>query len=311
MPMWQRVRTSGSADRTGRTAAGLLDPGRWVLLAAILGSGLAGIDSTVVNVALPSIGRDLGTDFQALQWTITAYSLALASLILLGGGLGDRFGRRRVFVIGIVWFAIASLLCGLAPSAGLLIAARGLQGVGGALLTPGSLAMIQGSFAPEDRGRAIGAWAGLGGVATAIGPFLGGYLVEVSSWRLVFFINPPLALLVVLVALRHVPETRDTSITGRIDLPGAVLGALGLAGVTYALIEAPNKGGGSPEVLVAAGAGITALLLFLVAETRERHRCFRSASSARLSSALRTASPSWSTAPSGACCSCSRSNCRS
>src|ERR1700710_3107405 len=216
--------------------------GRWVLLAAILGSGLAGIDATVVNVALPAIGRDLDTDFAALQWTVTAYSLALASLILLGGSLGDRFGRRRVFVIGVTWFAAASLLCGLAPSAPLLIAARALQGIGGALLTPGSLAMIQSSFAPEDRGRAIGAWSGLGGVATAIGPFLGGYLVQAVSWRFVFLINAPLAVVVVLVAIRHVPETRDPSATGRIDLIGAALGALGLGGITYALIEAPNQG---------------------------------------------------------------------
>lgn len=240
-----------------------------MLLASILGSGLAGIDSTVVNVALPTIGRDLGTDFAALQWTVTAYSLSLASLILLGGSLGDRFGRRRVFVIGVTWFATASLLCGLAPSAPLLIAARALQGVGGALLTPGSLAMIQSSFAPEDRGRAIGAWSGLGGVATAIGPFVGGYLVQSVSWRFVFFINAPLAVIVVFVALRHVPETRNPAATGRIDLAGAALGALGLGGITYALIEAPSQGGGSLSVLLSAGVGIVAIAVFLLAEARE------------------------------------------
>jgi EmrB/QacA subfamily drug resistance transporter len=243
--------------------------GRWVLLASILGSGMAGIDATVVNVALPAIGRDLHTDFAALQWTVTAYSLALASLILLGGSLGDRFGRRRVFVIGVTWFATASLLCGLAPNASLLIGARALQGIGGALLTPGSLAMIQSSFAPEDRGRAIGAWSGLGGVATAIGPFVGGYLVESVSWRFVFLINAPLAVVVVLVAIRHVPETRDPSATGRVDVVGAALGALGLAGVTYALIEAPARGGGSPSVLASAAVGILALAAFLVVEARE------------------------------------------
>ena len=184
------------------------DGGCWP--ASILGSGLAGIDATVVNVALPAIGRDLHADFASLQWTITAYTLTLASLILLGGALGDRYGRRRVFVIGVVWFAVASLLCGLAPTAPLLIAARALQGVGGALLTPGSLAMIQATFAPQDRARAIGAWSGLGGVATAVGPFVGGWLIQVASWRWVFLINAPLAVVVVLVARRHVPETRDS-----------------------------------------------------------------------------------------------------
>ena len=198
--------------------------GRWVLAASILGSGLAGIDATVVNVALPAIGRDFHTDFASLQWTITAYTLTLASLILLGGALGDRYGRRRVFVIGVVWFAVASMLCGLAPTASLLIAARALQGVGGALLTPGSLAMIQATFAPQDRARAIGAWSGLGGVATAVGPFVGGWLIQVASWRWVFLINAPLAVVVVLVARRHVPETRDSTVSGHIDALGAVLG---------------------------------------------------------------------------------------
>src|SRR4051812_45343042 len=244
--------------------------GRWVLLASILGSGLAGIDATVVNVALPAIGRDLDTDFAALQWTVSAYSLTLASLILLGGSLGDRYGRRRVFCIGVFWFAIASLLCGLAPTAPLLIAARALQGVGGALLTPGSLAMIQASFAPEDRGKAIGAWSGIGGVATAIGPFVGGYLVEAASWRWVFLINAPLAVVVVLVAQRHVPETRDHTVTGGVDALGAALGAIGLAGVTYALIEAPTKGGGSAAVLTSTVVGVLALGAFVVAEARQR-----------------------------------------
>jgi EmrB/QacA subfamily drug resistance transporter len=242
-----------------------------VLLASILGSGLAGIDATVVNVAIPTIGADLDADFAALQWTITAYTLTLASLILLGGSLGDRFGRRRVFMVGVVWFALASLLCGLAPSAPLLIAARALQGVGGALLTPGSLAMIQASFIPEDRARAIGAWSGLGGVATAIGPFVGGWLIEVASWRWVFLINVPLAVVVIVVAQRHVPETRDPSATGRVDVLGAVLGAAGLAGVTYALIEAPARGSSAAVVVGAGLLGVGAMGAFLLAELRERH----------------------------------------
>jgi len=265
---------SRSSEKAARDGAGLTygsSRGRWVLLASILGSGLAGIDATVVNVALPAIGRDLQVDFSSLQWTITAYTLTLASLILLGGALGDRYGRRRVFVIGVVWFATASLLCGLAPSAPLLVAARALQGVGGALLTPGSLAMIQASFAPQDRARAIGAWSGLGGVATAVGPFLGGWLIQVASWRWVFLINAPLAAVVVLVAQRHVPETRDRTASGHIDTLGAGLCVLGLGGVTYAIIEAPVRGVGDPLVIAAALVGLAAMAGFLLAESRERH----------------------------------------
>src|SRR5438477_3848911 len=183
-------------------------PGRWVLLATVLGSAVVMLDGTVVNVALPAIGRDLQAGIDGLQWTISGYLLTLASLILLGGSLGDRFGRRRVFVIGVVWFATASLICGLAPNLPTLIGARVLQGVGGALLTPGSLAIIQATFVSEDRGKAIGAWSGLGGIATAIGPLLGGYLVQAVSWRLIFLINLPPAALVAWVALRHVPESR-------------------------------------------------------------------------------------------------------
>ncbi|MDQ0733567.1 DHA2 family efflux MFS transporter permease subunit [Arthrobacter agilis] len=245
--------------------------GRWVLLATVLGSGIAGIDATVVNVALPTIGADLGADFAALQWMVTGYTLTLASFILLGGSLGDRFGRRRVFVIGVIWFAVASLLCGLAPDAGLLIAARALQGVGGALLTPGSLAILQAGFSGEDRARAIGAWSGLGGVATAIGPFLGGWLVESVSWRWVFLINVPLAAAVVWIAARHVPESRDDAATGRIDVAGAVLGALALAGTTYALIEAPARGFDQPAVLASAVLGLLAAAVFLVVEWRTAH----------------------------------------
>ena len=245
--------------------------GRWVLLATILGSGLAGIDATVVNIALPAIGDDFDVGLSALQWTITAYTLTLAALILLGGSLGDRFGRRRVFVVGVVWFAASSLLCGLAPTAPLLIAARALQGVGGALLTPGSLAMIQASFDPRDRARAIGAWSGLGGVATAVGPFLGGWLLEVTSWRWIFLINVPLAALVVYVAGRHVPETRDPTATGSVDVLGATLGVLGLGALTYALIEAPEYGAGSLVVVGAGLLSVAALGAFVVAEARQRH----------------------------------------
>lgn len=240
--------------------------GRWVVLAAALGSGMAMLDGTVVNVALPSIGRDLGASLSALQWTVNAYLLTLAGLILLGGSLGDRYGRRRVFVIGVCWFAAASGLCAIAPTVGLLIAARALQGVGGALLTPGSLALLQASFHPDDRSAAVGAWSGLGGVATAVGPFLGGWLVSGPGWRWIFVINLPVAVLVAVLTLRHVPESRDEQATGRFDVPGAVLAALALGGVTYALTAAGNKV--TAAVWVSAVAGLLLGAAFVAVERR-------------------------------------------
>jgi EmrB/QacA subfamily drug resistance transporter len=245
--------------------------GRWVLLATILGSGIAFLDGTVVNVALPTIGRDLHAGLSSLQWIINAYTLTLAGLLLLGGSLGDRNGRRRLFVVGVVWFAAASLLCTLAPNAGVLIAARALQGVGGALLTPGSLAIIEASFRPEDRSTAIGAWSGLAGVTTAIGPFLGGWLVEAFSWRFVFLINLPLAALVVWVAVRHVPESRDPAAAPKLDLTGAALGAIGLAGVTFALTDGPGRGWTSPLILATGIGGVLALAAFVLVERTSRH----------------------------------------
>ncbi|MFF9116605.1 MFS transporter [Streptomyces massasporeus] len=239
--------------------------GKWILLTTVLGSSMAMLDSTVVNVALPRIGRDLDANLSALQWTVNAYMVTLAGLILLGGALGDRFGRRKVFVVGVVWFALASLLCGIAPNAGVLIAARALQGVGGALLTPGSLALIQASFHPDDRGRAVGLWSGFGGIGAAVGPFVGGWLVDGPGWRWVFLLNVPLALVCVPVALRHVPESGDGSAHGRFDVLGAVLGALALALVTYALIEA---GEGGLVVVVSAVAGLAAAVAFVVVERR-------------------------------------------
>ncbi|MFF9676880.1 MFS transporter [Streptomyces eurythermus] len=239
--------------------------GRWLLFTTVLGSAMAMLDSTVVNVALPRIGRDLDTGLAALQWTVNAYLVTLAGLILLGGSLGDRYGRRRVFVLGVVWFALASLLCGLAPTPGVLIAARALQGVGGALLTPGSLALIQASFHPDDRGRAVGLWSGFGGIGAAVGPFLGGWLVAGPGWRWVFLLNVPLAALCVPVALRHVPESSGGPARGRFDVLGATLGALALALLTYALIEAPS---GSPAVLPAAAAGLAVAVAFGYVERR-------------------------------------------
>jgi EmrB/QacA subfamily drug resistance transporter len=240
--------------------------GKWILLTTVLGSSMAMVDSTVVNVALPRMGRDLDADLAALQWTVNAYMLTLAGLILLGGALGDRFGRRRIFVLGVVWFASASLLCGIAPDAAVLIAARALQGVGGALLTPGSLALIQASFHPDDRARAVGLWSGFGGIGAAVGPFLGGWLVDGPGWRWVFLLNVPLALLCVPIALRHVPESGDGRTHGRgFDVLGATLGALSLAFVTYALIEATT---GSVPVAVAAVAGVATGVAFVRVERR-------------------------------------------
>jgi EmrB/QacA subfamily drug resistance transporter len=243
--------------------------GRWVLLATVLASGMAFLDATAVNVALPAIGRDLGSGLAGLQWTLSGYTLALASLILLGGALGDRYGRRRVFVVGVVWFAVTSLGCGLAQSTGQLVVMRVLQGIGGALLTPGSLAIIQSSFPHVDRPRAIGLWSALGGVAGLVGPFLGGFLVDAVSWRWVFIINAPLAVVVVLVAVRHVPESRDPERTGRFDVLGAVWGALALAGVTYALIAA-GDGPGRPQVWTAAVVGVLAGVAFVARERGAR-----------------------------------------
>ncbi|MFE2275821.1 MFS transporter [Streptomyces sp. NPDC059454] len=242
--------------------------GKWILLTTVLGSSMALLDSTVVNVALPRIGRDLDADLAALQWTVNAYMVTLAGLILLGGALGDRFGRRKVFVIGVLWFAVASLLCGLAPNAGVLIAARALQGVGGALLTPGSLALIQASFHPDDRGRAVGLWSGFGGIGAAVGPFVGGWLVDGPGWRWVFLLNVPLALLCAPVAVRHVPESVGGKAEGRFDVLGAALGAIALALVTYALIEADE---GSPLVAVTAVAGLAAAVAFVLVEKRRPH----------------------------------------
>ncbi|MET7378988.1 MFS transporter [Streptomyces sp. NPDC005526] len=240
--------------------------GRWILLTTVLGSSMALLDSTVVNVALPHIGRDLDASLAALQWTVNAYMLTLAGLILLGGTLGDRYGRRRIFVLGVLWFAAASLLCGLAPNAGVLVAARALQGIGGALLTPGSLALIQASFHPDDRARAVGLWSGFGGIGAAVGPFVGGWLVDGPGWRWVFLLNVPLALVCAPVAVRHVPESADPRAHGRFDVLGAALGALSLALVTYALIEA---GHGSAAVAPTAAAGVAAGVAFVYVE---KHR---------------------------------------
>jgi EmrB/QacA subfamily drug resistance transporter len=244
--------------------------GRWVVAAAVLGSGVAFLDGTVVNAALPAIADDLHANLGDLQWVLTGYLLTLGSLLVLGGSLGDRYGRRKVFVIGLVAFAGTSLLCGIAPDVGFLIAARCLQGVAAALLVPNSLAMVSASFYPLDRGRAIGAWSGLGGIATALGPFLGGWLIDSVSWRLVFVINLPIAAAAVWIALRHVPESRDEHAGAHLDLAGSALLAVGLAGLVYALIEGPAHGWPSRAVVLGA-IGVAALAAFLFVEARREN----------------------------------------
>lgn len=250
----------------GLTVGGAV--GRWTLAATVLGSGMAFLDGTVVNVALPAITRDLDATVAGAQWTITGYALTLASLILLGGSLGDRYGRRRLYVVGVTWFVLASIACAAAPTIWVLVAARILQGVGGALLTPGSLAIIAATFAAGDRSRAIGIWSGLSGVTTLLGPFVGGWLVDAASWRWVFVINVPIGLAVVAITARHVPESRDASATGGPDLTGAALATAGLAGITYGLI---GLGGGVTRLTVGAlVAGAAALAAFVVVEQRRR-----------------------------------------
>jgi EmrB/QacA subfamily drug resistance transporter len=244
---------------------------RWVLATTALGSGMAFLDGTVVNVALPSIGADLDAEVSGLQWIINGYMLMLASLILLSGSLGDRLGRRRMFVAGISWFAVASAICTIAPNLEVLVAGRVLQGIGGALLTPGSLAILQTSFRPEDRGRVVGVWSGLTSVAAAVGPFLGGWIIAASSWRYIFLINVPIAIVTIAIAMKHVPDTRDDTATGRLDVSGAVLATLGLAGLTYGLIEAGTHGLGSARVLVALAVGLACLAGFVLVEYNSSH----------------------------------------
>jgi EmrB/QacA subfamily drug resistance transporter len=241
--------------------------GRWLIAATALGSGIAFLDGTVVNAALPAIRKDFHASISGQQWVVTSYLLAVGSLLVLGGSLGDRLGRRRIFVLGVIGFSIASLGCGLAPSLALLVVARLVQGVAAALLVPGSLALISATIDPQDRGAAIGRWTGATGVSSAIGPFLGGWLIDTVSWRLVFLINVPLAAAAVFLAARFIPETRDDAMVGRPDFGGAASLSVGLAGVVYALIEQPRRGW-EPVVAFAAIVGVLALLAFAWIEAR-------------------------------------------
>jgi EmrB/QacA subfamily drug resistance transporter len=262
---WRYGATMAESDQVRlRTPAG-----RWVLFATVLGTSMAFLDATVVNIALPALGDDLDAGLSQLQWTINAYTLTLAGFLLLGGALGDRFGRRRVFVIGAVWFAVASLACGVAPTSEALIAGRALQGVGAALLTPGSLAIIEASFDRDDRGAAVGAWSGLGGIAGALGPFLGGYLIEAVSWRWIFLINLPIALAVVVVTGRHVPETRAPVSNGaRLDVSGALVVAVALAALTFGLTAGDADGWTSGGVLATLAVGAVGLGAFVIRQRR-------------------------------------------
>jgi EmrB/QacA subfamily drug resistance transporter len=229
---------------------------------------MAFIDGTVVNVALPALQKNLQATAIGVQWVVEAYSLFLSALLLVGGSLGDRYGRRRVFLIGVSLFALASVWCGIAPSIEHLIAARAVQGVGGALLVPGSLAIISSSFSSETRGKAIGTWSGFSAMTTAIGPVFGGWLVEHVSWRAVFFINLPLAAAVLVIGLRHVPESRDGNETGPIDWPGALLATIGLGGVVYGLIESSRLGFYGVSVVIAIVGGLVALVALVFVEAR-------------------------------------------
>ena len=227
---------------------------RWVLAATVLGSALTFIDTTVVSIALPSVAADLGAGSTGLTWVVNGYTLTLAALVLLGGSLGDRYGRRRIFLIGVGCFAGASALCGLAPDVTVLVAARAVQGIGGALLVPTALAILQASFAPEHRARAIGAWSGLTGVASAVGPFAGGWLVQTTSWRWVFLVNLPVALAVALIARRHVPESRNPAACPQLDVPGAALLVAGLGALTLGLTTASGDDPSVPAAIGPTGA---------------------------------------------------------
>ena len=244
---------------------------RWVLAATILGSSMAFIDGTAVNVALPALQADLGATVAEVQWVVEAYALFLSALLLVGGSLGDRFGRRRVFLCGVAIFALASAACGLAAGTVQLIAARAVQGMAAAFMVPGSLALLSASFDETRRGKAIGTWSGYGSITAAAGPLLGGWLIDHVSWRWVFFLNLPLAVAVIAISLRAVPESRDEGATGRIDLAGALLATLGLGGVTFGLIQSSQLGWGSPWVWGTLAGGAAALAAFLAVESRSAH----------------------------------------
>lgn len=245
--------------------------GRWVLAATILASSMAFIDGTVINVALPFLQTSLNATAIGIQWVVEAYSLFLSALLLVGGSLGDRYGRRWIFNIGVVVFAIASVACGFAANIEQLIAARAVQGIGGALLVPGSLALISSCFSEKERGKAIGTWSGFSAMTTAIGPVLGGWLVEHVSWRAVFFLNVPLAFAVIVISIWRVPESREEGQQGSLDWLGATLATLGLGALVYGLIESPRLGFSNPIVWAALGGSVVCLVVFVWNEARAKN----------------------------------------
>ncbi len=245
--------------------------GRWILAATILASSMAFIDGTVVNVALPFLQKELSATAIGVQWVVESYSLFLSALLLVGGSLGDRYGRRLVFVIGVALFALSSAACGFATNINQLIAARAVQGIGAALLVPGSLAIISSSFGADERGKAIGTWSGFSAMTTAIGPVFGGWLIEHVSWRAVFFLNLPLAAAVLLISFSHVPETRDKNERGPLDWLGAAFATIGLGGVVYGLIESSRNGFSHPAVLLSFTVGLISLAVFVFNESRAQN----------------------------------------
>ncbi|HEX8637359.1 MAG TPA: MFS transporter, partial [Pyrinomonadaceae bacterium] len=244
--------------------------GHWVLAATILGSSLTFIDGTVVNIALPVLQTALGASVSAVQWVVESYALMLAALLLVGGSLGDHYGRKKIFAAGVFIFAIASVWCGLVPNVSQLIFARAVQGIGAALLVPGSLAIISASFSEEKRGAAIGTWSGFTAIAAGFGPVLGGWLIANFSWRWIFFINAPLAVIVLLIVWRRVPESRDEKASKSLDWTGALLATIGLGGVVFALIESGGRGFANALVITGLAVGTLSLVLFVVVEWRSR-----------------------------------------
>jgi len=262
------IRSAGAASEcSGATR-------RWVLVAAVIGSSMAFVDGTVVNVALPAIQRELDASAFDMQWVVESYALFLAALLLVGGALGDRFGRRRIFIAGVALFAAASLGCALSRDVAQLVATRAVQGIGGALLVPGSLALISASFPEDERGSAIGTWSGFSGIAASLGPLVGGFLVDRYSWHWAFVLNIPLAAAALAIAWRHLPESRNPEAPARLDWSGAALATAGLSGIVFAFIEAPHRGWRSTEVLVALVAGVLSIALFIVVEKRSASPMF-------------------------------------
>ena len=258
-----------TAQKSAAPCAKKLGP--WVLAATILGSSMVFIDGTVVNVALPALQTNLNATVTDVQWVVEAYALFLAALLLLGGSLGDHFGRKRIYAIGISLFVLSSIWCGLSPNIFQLIVARAVQGVGGALLVPGSLAIISASFPEAERGKAIGTWSGSTAITTAMGPVLGGWLIEHVSWRAVFFLNVPLSLITLLLVFLFVPESRDEEESGRLDLTGAALATAGLGAIVYGLIESSRLGWRNQLVIASLAGGVIVLGTFIFVEARKRH----------------------------------------